>query len=36
MDDLWEAALQTLRERLEKQIFDTWIRPIVARATASD
>lgn len=33
MDDLWESAQGALSERLGKQNFETWIRPIVARAS---
>jgi chromosomal replication initiator protein len=28
MDDLWEKALEQLRERLGNQNFETWIRPV--------
>jgi chromosomal replication initiator protein len=31
MEELWEEALSQLREKLGKQNFDTWIRPIRVR-----
>lgn len=31
MDELWEAALVQLRERLGRQSFDTWIKPVKLR-----
>jgi len=31
MDELWEGALKQLHERLGKQNFETWIRPIRVR-----
>ncbi len=31
MDELWEAALKQLRERLGNQNFETWIQPISVR-----
>ncbi len=31
MDDLWEEALKRLREKLGKQNFETWIKPIRVR-----
>ena len=31
MDKLWEAALDQLRERVGKQSFETWIKPVKLR-----
>ncbi|MBI2985725.1 MAG: chromosomal replication initiator protein DnaA [Deltaproteobacteria bacterium] len=31
MDELWEGALKQLHERLGKQNFETWIRPVRVR-----
>ena len=36
MDELWEEALQQLRERLGNQNFETWIKPIRARERNGD
>ena len=36
MDELWQGALGQLRERLGNQNFETWIKPIRARATSDD
>jgi len=31
MDEFWEGALKELKERIGRQNFDTWIKPIRAR-----
>ena len=36
MDELWEAALRQLREKLGKQNFETWIKPIRVRDRRED
>lgn len=36
METVWEQTLKHLRERVEKQSFDTWIKPIHAVETDSE
>ncbi len=35
MDEMWDAALDHLRERLGRQSFETWIKPIKLRQDSS-
>src|SRR3954464_4130485 len=36
MSQIWQEALEQLRERLGQQNFETWIRPIRVRETTED